>query len=96
VNVGGHTRIAKSADENGVEPCGQHGEAIRRDGNVVGEIAVGSPVECGRFDGSPSGLDDADRLRDNFFSDAVAGNHGNTLLRSCGHAGNVSTGLKCS
>ena len=47
VNVGGHARIAEGADQDGVEIPGQGSEAIRRDRNFVGEIAVGSPVERG-------------------------------------------------
>ncbi len=56
MNIGGHARIAKSADQDGVEIPGQHGEAVRRDRNFVGEIAVGSPVERGEFDRGTSGL----------------------------------------
>ena len=57
----------------------QRGEAVRRDGNSVGEIAVGSPVERGQFDWRAGGLHDLHSLRNDFFSDAVAGDHGNTL-----------------
>ena len=45
VNIGGHARIAEGADQDGVEIARQGGEAVRRNGNFVGEIAVGSPVE---------------------------------------------------
>ncbi len=45
MNVGGHARIAESADQNSVKISGQGNEAVRRHGDFVGEIAVGSPVE---------------------------------------------------
>src|SRR6266403_1138535 len=45
VNVRRHARIAECSDQDGVEIPGQGSEAICRDRNFVGEIAVGSPVE---------------------------------------------------
>jgi hypothetical protein len=91
MKVGGHARIAKRADEDGIEIAGQGREAVRWDRNFVGEIAVGSPVERRQFDRGPCGIYDLYGLRDDFFPDPVPGNYGNMLGRA--HAGNVSTAL---
>ena len=93
MNVRRHARIAEGADQDGVEISCQGSEAIWRDGNSVGEITVGSPVERGQFDWRTGGLHDFYSLRNDFFSDAVTGYHGNTLGQA--HAGNVSTAVKC-
>ena len=47
MNIGGHARVAKGADKDGIEIAGQGGEAVRWNRNFVGKIAVGSPVEVG-------------------------------------------------
>ena len=45
-----HARVAECTEQNGVEIAGQHGEAVRRDGDAIGEIAIGAPVEMGELD----------------------------------------------
>jgi len=80
VNVRRDARVAEGADENGVEIAGQSGEAIGRDGDFIGEVTVGSPVERGHFDRGANGPHDIHSLRDDFLPDPVAGDYGNSLL----------------
>ena len=94
MNVGRHARIAEGAHQDGVEISCQGSKTVRRDGNFVGEIAIGSPIERRQFDWRASGLHDFYSLRNNFLSDPVTGNHGNTLRRT--HARNVSTAMNHS
>ena len=49
VDVGLDAGIAESADQDGVEVARQHGEAIGRDGGLVAQITIGTPVEFGQF-----------------------------------------------
>lgn len=91
VNIEGYAGIAKGSDEDGIEVAGQGGEAVGRDGSFVGEIAISSPVEGGEFDSGTRGLNDVYGMRDYFFADAVAGDHGYALFS--GHVRNVSTGV---
>jgi hypothetical protein len=84
VDVGFDPRIAKGADQDGVEVAPQHGETVRRNRNSVFEVTLRTPVELGQFDRSPGRLHDVHCLRDDFPSNAVAGKNGNSLFRAHG------------
>jgi len=70
----------KAPTRMAVEIAGQSGEAIGRDGDFIGEVTVGSPVERGHFDRGANGPHDIHSLRDDFLPDPVAGDYGNSLL----------------
>ena len=80
MDVGLHARIAERADQDGVEIAAQHGEAVRRNRDLVAQIAIGAPVEMGQCHLSAGGLNYLDRLWDDFLTDAVTGNNGDTLF----------------
>ena len=84
MNIRGHARIAERAQQDGVEIAFQHGEAVRRDGDAVRQVAIGAPVEMGHLDVGARGLDDFHGLGDDFRADAVSGNDGDTLLLAHG------------
>ena len=84
MNIGGHARIAECAHQDGVEIAFQHGEAVRRDGDAVRQVAIGAPVEMGHLDAGARGLDDFHGLGDDLWADAVPGNNGDTLLLAHG------------
>ncbi len=80
VDIRGHARIAKRAQQDGVEIAFQHGEAVRRDGNAVRQVTIGAPVEMGHLDAGARSLDDFHGLGDDFRADAVSRNDGDTLF----------------
>ena len=45
-----HARVAECAQQDGVEIAFQHGKAVGRDGDAIGEIAIGAPVKMGQLD----------------------------------------------
>ena len=84
MDVRRHPRIAERPDQNRVEIARQHRKAIGRNGGLVGEIAVRSPIEMGQRQIGANGLEHPHRLRNHFFADAVAGNYRNSFL--CAHS----------
>src|ERR1019366_8088657 len=96
MNIGRNARIAECANQDGIEVARQDGEAVGRDGGLIGEIAVDSPVERRQFESSTRGLHDFYSLRDDLFSDSIAGNHSYTPHFYCAHVRNVSTALNHS
>src|SRR6266700_1224538 len=91
MEVRGHSGIAKSADQNGVEVAGEDLKAIRRNGGAVFEVAVRAPIEVGQVNRYSGCLDYLDRLRDDFLADAIAGNDGNCFASA--HRGNLPQAL---
>jgi hypothetical protein len=79
VNIGLAARIAKRSGKDRIEIAAKHLKTARRDGRTIGEIAVGAPIEFGELNRSPGGLDDFNRQRGHFLTDAVAGDDGNAL-----------------
>src|SRR5438105_735979 len=88
MDVRGHSGIAKSADQNGVEVAGQHLKAIWRNGDAVLEVTVRAPVEVAQVNRRLRSLDYLDRLGNDFLADAIAWDDGNFLVGA--HAGKVS------
>ena len=79
MNVRSDTRIAESAHQDGIEVALQHREAVGRDGDTVDQIAVGAPVKLGSFNVGTGRSNDLDGLEDDFFSNAVTGNNGDSF-----------------
>src|SRR5690348_14878926 len=97
MDVGLHAGIAEGTDQDGVEVAGQRGKSIGRDGGLVAEVALGSPIEVGHFDCCARGFDHANCLWNDLFADAIARDYGDALLCSmvrllfCVHGWNVNT-----
>ena len=70
----------RAPKQDGIKVASQHGEAIGGNGNAVGEVASGAPVELGGFDGGTRGLDNLYGLADDFGADAVSGNDGDAFF----------------
>ena len=81
MDVGLDARVAEGANEDGIEIAREHGESIGRDGGLVAQITVRTPIEIGEFDRRPGRPDDANCLRNHFFTNTVAGDHGDALFR---------------
>ncbi len=79
MDVGLDSRVAEGTNKNGVKIPGEHGESIRRDGDLVAQITVRTPIEVRKFNLGSGRPDDVNRLRNNFFADAVARDHGDAL-----------------
>src|ERR1700731_880270 len=80
MDVRRNTRIAECSDQDGIEIAGQSGEPIGRDGHLIGEITIGSPVKRSELHRRTRGLDGLYRLGDYFFPDAVSGNYGDAFI----------------
>ena len=80
MDVGLHARIAEGSDQDGVEVAAQHGEAVWRHRGLIAQIAIGAPVEMGQFHCGAGGLNDLHRLWDDFLTDPVTRNNGDTLF----------------
>src|SRR5208282_6411601 len=89
VNVRGDTRIAEGTYQNRIEIAFQHGEAAGRDCDAVGQKAVCAPVKLRNLDIGAGSSNDLDSFRDDFFSDAVSRNDGDTFLQAHGRKGNT-------
>ena len=92
MDVGWNARITECTNQNGVELAAQHGEAVGRNGNAVGEIARGSPVELVGFDGGARGQHYLHGFRDDVLPDAITGEDCNLLGGS--HAAESIKGWK--
>src|SRR5262245_40005657 len=88
MNVRRHTRIAESADQDGIEIALQHGEAVGRDGHTIGKIAVGAPVEVDQLDRRSGGGKDFCSFRDYFTADTISRNYSDSFLG--GHARKIT------
>src|SRR5262249_166090 len=75
VNVGGHARVAQRADEDSIKVARQHGEAIRRDGGAVLQVAVGRPVQGGEVNCSSAGFHHFQSSGNDLFTDTVTRNY---------------------
>ena len=53
MDIGLDPRVAEGADEDGVEIARQHGESVGRDGGLVAQVTVRTPIEVGKFDLRP-------------------------------------------
>ncbi len=82
-----HARIAKRADEDGVEVALQHGEAVSRNGGTVFQVSIGRPVKGSELNGCACGFDNFQGCGNNLFADTVTWDDGNSLV---GH-GNILT-----
>jgi|SRR5215470_14046407 len=99
MNVRGDAWVAEGAHENGVEVAGEHGESVGRDGGLVGEITVSTPVERSELDGGAGCFDCNEGLRDDFLANTVAGNDCNAPRGAHAGQGNRGrcqvSGLRC-
>jgi hypothetical protein len=73
MNVSLHARIAKCAQQDRVEIAAQHLEAVRRNGNILTQMLIRTPVKLSKDQGSTGCLKRLDGQRNNFFADAVPG-----------------------
>ena len=80
MNIGGHARVAECSDEDGVEIAIQHGEAVGRNGDAVGEIAIGAPIKMGERKAGASCFENSDGMRDDFTPDSITRENGNALF----------------
>ena len=81
VDVRRHARIAEGSDEDGVEVAGQHLEAVGRNSGALDDVAISSPVKMSECQRRARGLEHLDGCGDDFFSDAVSLDDGDTLGR---------------
>jgi hypothetical protein len=87
MHICSYARVAKGADQDGVEIAFQHGEAVGRDGNAVRQVPIGTPVEMGHFDAGARCLNDFHGLGDDFRAYTVSRNDGDTLFGTHGMEG---------
>ena len=97
VLIGGDTRVAESAEEDGVKFIAKHFDGAFRESDVFAEELVGAPVELDEFDVAATlgdrGFDDGDGDGSDFFADAITGNDGDAGVgaarpkRGVGHEG---------
>src|SRR5208282_4233822 len=88
VDVRGDAGIAKRAHQDRIELPAEHGEAIAGHSDAVGQVAIGAPIKMRRFEIGAGGFKNFDGLRDDFFSNAVAGDDSNFSFLA--HAGKIT------
>ena len=80
MNVRRHARIAQGSDKNGIKVARQHLETVRRNSRPIDKVAIGSPVKRGELQWRTRRLQHLERQGNYFFTDAISGHHGDSLV----------------